>query len=786
MYELKNGISRRDFLKGTAAAAASLTAASLLGGCQSAADGTAAATEGAATTAAETAAETAAATAAETAAATTAAAETVAETAAAAADNAGGGAAAKAASVYSLNPQDYDYRDPNTDFKTLFSSWKFGGLTLNHRMVKSAAGSDTGKNEQEICAYYSNFAKGGVEMVWVEDFVNALPHFGRPNKPNREDAPLAQIAKAVHDAGGYVGYQLSCMGQKFSGFDPATAAQYESAYAEHLSAEEVAQLQQDFIDGAKYMQEQGFDAVEINAAGNNIGQAFFSRQRNHREDQYGPQSFENRARFVGEIIKGIKGACGADFPVQVLINGIEENDINLGDRALSTTVEENCEICRVLEEYGASSLHVRLGVFRMHVNQFASDLYFTGYGIEGTAANGVQFDFSRHFQGKLMANHSGCGMMLNVAKEIKEAVNIPVGTVTYMDPAHAPKLFEDALKEGKCDFLLMTRPLTVDPEYVNKLREGRLDEIAPCTRCLHCHFDYDDEGKVYEHCRVNACTQRAYREAMPEGDVPTPASAPKKVMVVGGGPAGMEAARIAAQRGHTVTLYEKRGALGGLLPFAAMIKGPHENLEDLCKYLVRQQELKGVTVVTGTEVTAELVKQEAPDAVILAAGGQRPEMGLKASGATNVISIEEITAAEIGEHVTILGGNVQAVDAAQYLVAQGKHVTIVTPEAKGMLDKGQSAWVKTFTLPMLYARGTQVWPNASVTAVGEGTVTIRGELGIDLTIDCDTVIDASDLLRNVSLQEELADFEVIPVGDCNRPYNIAEAIAAGNLAARKI
>ena len=190
--------------------------------------------------------------------------------------------------------------------------------------------------------------------------------------------------------------------------------------------------------------------------------------------------------------------------------------------------------------------------------------------------------------------------------------------------------------------------------------------------------------------------------------------------------------------------------------------------------------------MTGTEVTADLIKQEAPDAVILAAGGKRPELTLASSQKTNVISVEEVVSAPIGEHVTILGGNVQAVDTAQYLVAQGKHVSIVTPEDKSKLDKGQSAWVKTFTLPMLYARGTQVWPNATVTAVGEGTVTIHGDLGIDLTIDCDTVIDASDMLRNVSLQEELADVEVIPVGDCDRAWNIAEAIAAGNLAARKI
>ena len=156
-------------------------------------------------------------------------------------------------SVYTLNPQDYDYRDTNTDFATLFSDWKFGGLTLHHRMVKSAAGSDTAGSEQEICAYYSNFAKGGVEMVWVEDYANVFDHYTSPRKKSKEEAHLAALAKAVHDAGGYIGYQLSCMGQSFSGFDPATAAQYESAYAEYLNEEEIRNLKSDFINGAIYL-----------------------------------------------------------------------------------------------------------------------------------------------------------------------------------------------------------------------------------------------------------------------------------------------------------------------------------------------------------------------------------------------------------------------------------------------------------------------------------------------------------------------------------------------------
>ena len=733
-------ISRRDFLKGTAAGALSLAATSLLSQGVAFADGEKAADE--------------------------------------------------AVNYYKtsagLNPQDYDFRDPDSDLSAIFSPWKFGGLSLNHRMVKSAAGSDTQKgSEEEAVEYYANFAKGGVEMVWVEDFLKFHDNFPSARATAIEDSHVKAVVDGVHKAGGYIGYQLSCMGRSFSGFDAATAAMYESAFAEHLTREEVKLVQEDFINGAKKMKDLGFDAVEINAAGNNIGQAFFSRQRNHRDDEYGPQSFENRARFVGEIITGIKEVCGKDFPVQVLINGIEENDIDIGQADLSTTVEENCKICKSLEEFGADSLHVRLGVFRMHVCQFASDLYFTGNGIIGTTANGTRFDFSRHFEGKLLANHDAYGMMLNVAKEIKEAVSIPVGTVTCMNPAHAPKFFNDAIANGMCDFFIMNRPLTVDTEYVNKLREGRLDEIAPCTRCMHCHFDYNEEGKTYEHCRVNAATQRAWHDEMPEGATPLPGDGDKKVMVIGGGPAGMEAARIAAQRGYDVTLYEKNGMLGGLLTFANVIKGPHENLDDLRKYLIRQQELKGVKVVTGTEVTREMIEQEAPDYVVLAVGGKRPELELSSNGATTVISIDDIATTKIGDNVTIIGGNAQAVDAAQYLIAQGKHVTMVSPEGKEKLDKGQSSWVKQFTIPMLYANGTRLWPNASVKEVRDGEIVIDGETGCDIVVKCDTVIDARDMLPNTGLIDGLS-IPAVAVGDCNAPFNIAEAIAAGNIAARRI
>lgn len=688
-----------------------------------------------------------------------------------------------------LNPQDYNYTSNSiTDFSktTLFSDWKLGPLTLNHRMVKSAAGSDTfanGLNEEAI-TYYTNFAKGGVQMIWCENFGNVLTKYPVTRKKDLLTYPVHKLVEAVHAEGAYIGYQFDSMGATIG--KQNEDGSFVQATADDLTLDDIASFQQDIINAAKILHDAGFDGFEINAAGNNIGQAFLSRNRNHRTDQYGPQSFENRARFITEIIQGIKKECGKDFIVQVLMNGIEENDQNLGDNSRFTTVAENKEIAKLLEAAGADSLHVRLGPAGMHVCQFASDLYFTGYGIEGTTGYGTQFDFSRHWEGKLIANHSGCGMMLNVAKEIKEAVSIPVGTVTYMDPAHAPDFFEKALKDGMVDFLIMNRPLIVDTDYVNKLREGRIKEIAPCTRCLHCHFDTDEEGKTIEHCRVNACVQRAYRDSMPEGYEPLPANGNKNVMVIGGGPAGMEAARIAAQRGYNVTLYEKKGMLGGLLPFASAIKGPHENLNILRDYLEYQLQLKGVNVVTGQEVEANFIKEKAPDVVILAVGGKRGTLGLTGTSGTNIVSIDDIASADIGEKVTIVGGNVQAVDVALYLIAQGKHVTIVSPDPKEKLAKGQSSWVRTFTLPMLYARGTRVWPNAKITAVKNKEITILAETGVEVTIPCDTVIEAMDMLPNTEIIEGLTGIETYAVGDCSKPWNIANAIATGNLTARKI
>ncbi len=685
----------------------------------------------------------------------------------------------------SLNPQDYGYTANSiTDFASsaLFSGWKLGSIELNHRMVKSAAFqlAFMKGNPDEYIGYYERMAQGGVEMIWVEDFANIWELTASPLKQDYAAYDVKGLVDRLHAAGAHVGYQFDTMGSAIGPLD------FEEPFLGNYSTDEVRSWEQTIIDIAKRLHDDGFDAFELNFAANNVGQSFLSRARNNRTDEYGPQSVESRTRFAVEVVRGVKEACGQDFVVQVLINGIEGNDKELGADSLYTSIEESKAIAEILEEAGADSLHVRLGPAGQHIAQFASELYFAVRGLEGATGFGGRFDFSRHFQGKLRADHSGCGLMIDVAAEIKSAVSIPVGAATYMDPAQAPDYFEAAIAEGKLDFLVMNRPLCVDPEYVNKLREGRIDEIAPCTRCLHCFYDPDKAGTLMEHCRVNAANWRAYGEAMPEGWEPAPIEGEKKVMVVGGGPAGMEAARVAAQRGCAVTLYEKSGSLGGRLSAAEAVKGPHENLGRLKSYLVKQLEVCGVNVVTGTEVDVAFVNQEAPDAVIVAVGGKRAETAFGSTAGTQVLSLDDVIGAEMGDNVTVLGSNCQAVDVAVYVLSLGKNVSIVTPDPLEAFEKGHSVNMRDFVETAITACGVRIWPSAEVSEVGDGKIVVRSEAGVDVELPCSALVDMRDELPNTELIDGLSGIEAVAVGDCADPFNIAEAIASANLAARAL
>lgn len=684
-----------------------------------------------------------------------------------------------------VNPQDYDYRQNSGKLDTLFSPWKIGPVEIGHRMVKSAAGSATflGGLTDEFAEYYKNFARGGVELIWIE---------GEMFTVNPE---TLEVDPSVIEFGKKLAADCGELGAKMG---------YQWAYSDFVNnvndftTDQIAHMEEIGVAAAKACKEMGLIGMEINAAGFNMGEQFLSRFHNQRTDEYGCTSIENRSRFVVETIKKIKQACGDDFVVQVLIDAVEENDnltnngtlMNLDHtltvpRNRATTIEEGIEIAKQCEAAGADSMHLRLGPLGNHPCQFGSDLYFLLNGIEGATGYGTQWDFSRHFQGQLIADHSGAGMLLDVVARYKEALSIPCGTVTYMDPAHAPDFFEAALADGKADFYLMTRPLTVDPDYVNKLREGRADEIAPCTRCLHCHIGSNQLNRMMGYCRVNALTQRVMTENGPATYELPAAETKKKVMVVGGGPAGMEAARVAALRGHDVTLYEKKSSLGGLLDFAHNVKGPHENLVDLKDYLIRQCELAGVSVVTGTEVDAALVNSEAPDALILATGGVRDTSAVSGSGVP-IVDFESFQMSDMGDDVVVYGSNAQAYDAALWLTVHKKNVTMVTPSTIEELDMQQSQHAHRFMTTALYALGMPVWTESKIESMSADGIVVATGFGTKVEVPCSAVVNAADMLPNKGLLDEVSVSETYAIGDCDQPFNIALAIRGGNDAGRAV
>ena len=682
-----------------------------------------------------------------------------------------------------LNPQlsDAEYRTSDLELKTLFSPFKIGNVELNHRMVKTAAGSAcylSGMSD-ELLSYYVNLAKGGLELIFVETIAFLeIPEGGEYDAETL--AFLDKLVKGVGEYGAVLGYQISGFGMGEN----------------EMTVEEIHAKQARMVEVAKGLYSVGFKVVEFNCAGFNMPAHFLSRFHNTREDEYGGKSIENRARFVTEILEQLKDEC-PDLAVQCLIDCIEENDNITNNPTIMTldtdvttphtkvlTIEEGIAAAKLFEAAGCDAMHLRIGPLGHPVAQFAADLYFILNGVEGATGFGTQYDFTRNFQGAAIGNTSGCGMALDIAAKYKKELNIPVGAVTYMDPAHAPDFFEKALEDGKVDFLMMNRPLTVDMDYVNKLREGRIDEIAPCTRCLHCHSGSNEMNAIFCYCRVNALTQRVMREGGPATYEIPEAETKKKVMVIGGGPAGMEAARVAALRGHDVTLYEKKGMLGGLLDFASIVKGPHENLQDLKKYLIRQLEVTGVTVKTGTEVTKELIEDEGPDAVILAVGGLRDT--LEVDSDVPVIEMDRFMFDDTGDNVIVYGSNAQAFDAALWLTVHKKHVTMVTPSTADELDIQQSQHAKRMMTTALYALGFNALPESSIKSVKDGMATITMETGLDTVIPCDSIVNAADMLPDTSLLDGISVTETYAIGDCSAPFNIAMAIRGGNDAGRAV
>jgi len=559
----------------------------------------------------------------------------------------------------------------NPHYKNLFTPGRIGSLEINNRIVMAPMGTylagRDGMVTERLKAYYAGRARGGAGLIIVE--VAAVDHprgRGMTRELGLSDDKfipgLADLAAEVHRHGARIGIQLHHAGRIaapfLSGGHEAVAPSViplvprELGVTRALTLEEIKNLVRCYALAAGRAKQAGLDGVEIHAGHGYLISQFLSRSSNLRQDAYGGD-LKNRARFFLEIIAAVREVVGRDYPVWCRLDG-QEYEIENG-----ITREEALETARMAEQAGVDAFNK------------------TGYG----GSDNV------HFTTAPLVYEPG--FLAPLAKGIKQAVRLPVMAAGRITPEAGEKI----LRQGEADFIVMGRQLIADPDLPHKLAAGETEAIRKCIYCYSCVHQIFVRSNIC--CAVNPSVGK---ESEP---VPGQPERIKKVLVIGGGPAGMEAARTAALRGHQVTLCEKGVRLGGSLSWAAVVRPENE---DLLNYLVKQLENLKVTLNTCVRVTPEMVKEIRPDVLILATGALRRNPDLPGADSPQVIN---------GDDLRQMLGEAQP----------GIRPLRLTRAQKLVLWTGR-AWLKVFYSPSVIRRLSRIWMplEKEIAIIGGGLV----------------------------------------------------------------
>ena len=653
-------------------------------------------------------------------------------------------------------------------FKKLLERTTMGPLAMDNRLIMAPMGSlnadSNGYITDNALAFYSAQASGGLAMVIVEcTATDDDLSRGEDNVmclyDNGQVTGMARLASAIQDQGAvailqlcHIGHQLSLADRKES-LGPSTMFEMQGGIRPFpirgLTIAEINQIIDDFAKAAWRAKMAGFDGIEIHGAIGHLINMFCSPQYNHRTDKYGG-SPENRIRFMVEIIEACQKSCGKDFPIigRICGDSFDPKDISL---------EEGIIHAKALEKTGIVALH-----------------------LVGGDSNNVRV---------INAQYDKRGDYIPTAKAMKEAgIKIPI----ILDGGFTtPELAEEVLEAGYADFIGIGRPALADPAWIKKIKAGKREDIIPCMRCtMGCVGTIAGfNAAIGLRCSVNPlCNTSNFRSVKP-------AEEKKNICIIGGGPAGMEAARVAALRGHTVTLYEKR-KLGGTMHEAGFSEELKGDIRILIDYYAAQMKKPGITVVE-EEATAEKVAAGSFDAVIVAAGAVPVITRYEKQNDLQVMSIHEYCgdpeAVQLGDRVVIVGGCFMNLEVAQSLLRQGKQVTVASRRGggrMGVMEIGDdNSSPQQQRLMILNAqKGIQYKLAKDIAGVNEKGVILRDmKTKQEELVECDSVLICRGYTGRPKIWNELQDKvqDLYLIGDskmkirCNDKRNIGDAILEG-------
>ncbi len=636
----------------------------------------------------------------------------------------------------------------------LFKPGSIGRLTIPNRVVMPAMGTvlcnaDGSVSEDQI-AYYEERARGGTgliitEIVAVENELGRAVSVQTRADDDRFIPGLSRLAGAIrkyptrvfpqlHHAGNQSNSRITGGKQIVAPSAVTNATVGEEPRA--LTTGEVQDLVQRFIKAAVRCKTAGFDGVQLHGAHGYLINQFLSPRSNRREDDYGG-SLENRLRFVTEIVEGIKESCGADFPLMVRYSVDEflEGGIDL---------EEGKAMARHFEANGVDALDISCGTYESMQTLLEPITYPQGWRV-------------------------------HLAETIKGEVSIPVVTVGVIrEPSFADRILAD----DKADFVAIGRDMLTDAEWARKAREGRDAEICQCISCLHC-IEVIFQARPIE-CAVNARTGREFE--IP-ADMPQVGGG-RKVAIIGGGPGGMEAARVLAMRGFKPVIYEKRGELGGQLVPGCKPPGK-EQIAWYKDYLVGEMERLGVEARLETEATPEMVQQEEPHAVLVAVGAMPliPEdiPGVRGGRVCTFLDVlwGRQSAAE-GQHVVVVGAGLTGCETADMLAAQGARVTVMDMLPEAAAD--EHAVTRIGILSKLEKAKVEILTSRKLLRIEDGRLEVQNvDGGGQETLEADLVVLAMGLkVDDDMVAPWLRAFDQARViGDAVAPRKVAEAVREG-------